>query len=84
MSSTEDSLPNLDPTLFERPSGARFAGVGASTHAPRFLMLYGSLRERSYSKLLTLEADLMEVAKKDPVEYRRIMDARHAAYKAKV
>ena len=56
MSSAEDSLPNLDPTLFERPSGARFAGVGASTHAPRFLMLYGSLRERSYSKLLTLEA----------------------------
>lgn len=27
-----------------------------STHAPRILMLYGSLRERSYSKLLTLEA----------------------------
>jgi arsenic resistance protein ArsH len=25
-------------------------------HAPRFLLLYGSLRERSYSKLLTLEA----------------------------
>ncbi|MEY4235913.1 MAG: arsenical resistance protein ArsH, partial [Pseudomonadota bacterium] len=28
----------------------------ASTHPPRILMLYGSLRERSYSKLLTLEA----------------------------
>jgi len=27
-----------------------------STHPPRILMLYGSLRERSYSKLLTLEA----------------------------
>lgn len=25
-------------------------------HAPRFLLLYGSLRERSYSQLLTLEA----------------------------
>ena len=32
-----------------------------STHPPRILMLYGSLRERSYSKLLTLEAaDLLE------------------------
>jgi arsenic resistance protein ArsH len=56
VSSGEDSLPNLDPALFDRPSGARFSGAGTSTHAPRFLMLYGSLRERSYSRLLTLEA----------------------------
>ncbi len=56
MSSAEDSLPNVAPALFDRPSGARFAGAGSSTHPPRFLMLYGSLRERSYSKLLTLEA----------------------------
>ena len=33
-----------------------------SKHAPRILMLYGSLRGRSYSKLLTLEAArLLEV-----------------------
>ena len=50
------SLPNVDTTLFDTPTGARLAGAGASTHAPRFLLLYGSLRERSYSKLLTLEA----------------------------
>ena len=56
MPPTEDSLPNVAPDLFDRPTGARLAGVGHSTHAPRFLMLYGSLRERSYSKLLTLEA----------------------------
>lgn len=49
-------LPNIDAALFDRPSAARLAGVGASSHAPRILMLYGSLRERSYSKLLTLEA----------------------------
>ncbi|MCG7362432.1 arsenical resistance protein ArsH [Roseomonas sp. ACRSG] len=30
---------------------------GASTHPPRILMLYGSLRGRSYSRLLTLEAE---------------------------
>ena len=49
-------LPNIDPTLFARPAGALLAGAGRSTHAPRFLLLYGSLRERSYSRLLTLEA----------------------------
>jgi len=39
-------LPNIAPDLFDRPTGARFHGAGASTHPPRFLMLYGSLRER--------------------------------------
>ncbi|MDH4393258.1 MAG: arsenical resistance protein ArsH [Aquabacterium sp.] len=49
-------LPNLDAALFQRPGNAQLAGAAASAHAPRFLLLYGSLRERSYSKLLTLEA----------------------------
>lgn len=52
----DHSLPHIDTALFDIPSGDRFAAVGRSTHAPRFLLLYGSLRERSYSKLLTLEA----------------------------
>jgi len=52
----DETLPNIDPDQFDRPTGARLAGAGLSKHAPRFLMLYGSLRERSYSKLLTLEA----------------------------
>lgn len=56
-----NDLPNLDASQFQRPSAERFAeqfaGVGRSTHAPRILLLYGSLRERSYSKLLTLEAE---------------------------
>ena len=60
VSPVDESLPNVDRALFERPNAARLqAGpgtAGASTHAPRFLMLYGSLRERSYSRLLTLEA----------------------------
>jgi len=50
------SLPNVDQALFDSPNGGRFAGAGTSSHAPRFLLLYGSLRDRSYSKLLTLEA----------------------------
>ena len=56
------SLPQIDPALFDRPTGARLAGAGTSAHAPRFLLLYGSLRERSYSKLLTLEAARLLVA----------------------
>jgi len=52
----DQTLPNVDPELFDLPSGTRLAGAGSSTHAPRFLMLYGSVRERSYSQLLTLEA----------------------------
>ena len=56
MPHADDSLPHIDAELFDVPGGERFAAVGRSTHAPRFLLLYGSLRERSYSKLLTLEA----------------------------
>lgn len=56
MSSDFSDLPNLDPALFETPKNDHFKDAARATHAPRFLLLYGSLRERSYSKLLTLEA----------------------------
>ena len=56
------SLPNVDSALIDPPTGSRFAGAGASTHAKRFLLLYGSLRERSYSKLLTFEAARLLIA----------------------
>jgi arsenic resistance protein ArsH len=49
-------LPNIDPALFTAPGNEALQGAARSAHAPRFLLLYGSLRERSYSKLLTLEA----------------------------
>ena len=49
-------LPNIDPALFDRPPVDRFSNVATSTHPPRFLLLYGSLRERSFSKFLTFEA----------------------------
>ena len=52
----DDSLPHVDAALFDTPTGERFAAAGRSSQAPRFLLLYGSLRERSYSKLLTQEA----------------------------
>ncbi len=63
MSLLDLSLPNVDPALFDVPTSARLGRAAASsTHAPRFLLLYGSLRERSYSKLLTLEAARLLVA----------------------
>ncbi len=46
----------LDATHFQVPSAQTLAPAQRASHAPRFLLLYGSLRERSYSKLLTLEA----------------------------
>jgi arsenic resistance protein ArsH len=49
-------LPNVASRLFDRPDNAKLSQAATSTHAPRILLLYGSLRERSYSKLLTLEA----------------------------
>src|SRR5690606_17323964 len=49
-------FPALDEALFEVPSVARLATHERSRHKPRFLMLYGSVRERSYSRLLTFEA----------------------------
>ncbi len=51
-----DQLSQLDKTCFQVPQQALLAPQPVSTHSPRILMLYGSLRERSYSKLLTLEA----------------------------
>ena len=49
-------LPNIHTDLFEIPEQAKLVPAEASRHPPRFLLLYGSLRERSYSKLLTQEA----------------------------
>jgi len=47
---------NLDAASFRVPSPSALTPREAATHAPRILMLYGSLRQRSYSKLLSLEA----------------------------
>ncbi|PZP27923.1 MAG: arsenical resistance protein ArsH [Roseateles depolymerans] len=49
-------LPALRSDLFAIPSLQSFAPLGTARHAPRFLLLYGSLRERSYSRLLSFEA----------------------------
>lgn len=51
-----DDLPNVDSELFSPTNIPALTNYVPSNHAPRFLLLYGSLRERSYSKLLILEA----------------------------
>lgn len=49
-------LPNLDQQVFEKPSLEGLLPAQRATHAPRILLLYGSVRDRSYSRLLTEEA----------------------------
>lgn len=49
-------LPNLDAGSFQQPALQLLPPSARATHAPRILLLYGSVRERSYSRLLTEEA----------------------------
>lgn len=56
VSKINGQLLNLDLNSFELPQQELLSPVKLSSHPPRILLLYGSLRERSYSKLLTLEA----------------------------
>ena len=50
------NLPNINPEQLDLPTLDKLAPVGELTHPPRILMLYGSLRERSFSRFLTEEA----------------------------
>ena len=53
---SEDTFPALDETCFrEAAHGALFA-PDPVTHRPRILLLHGSLRERSFSRLANEEA----------------------------
>jgi arsenic resistance protein ArsH len=48
----QEELPNLDLSLFDGMQ----ASPSLSDHKPRILLLYGSTRERSFSRLSTEEA----------------------------
>lgn len=48
-------LPNVDPACFSSPDPTALHALSPS-HPPRILLLYGSVRARSYSRLLTFEA----------------------------
>ncbi|PAA99626.1 MULTISPECIES: arsenical resistance protein ArsH [Serratia] len=51
-----DELKNVDRGLFDTSINEGRFGVPAIQHPARILMLYGSVRERSYSRLATEEA----------------------------
>jgi len=51
-----DDLPNLMREIVDFPDAERLRAAPCSD-PPRILLLYGSLRERSYSRFLTLEAE---------------------------
>ena len=53
---TASDLTNINRELFVVPTQSALQNRAASTHAPRILLLYGSLRERSFSRLLSEEA----------------------------
>ena len=56
MSSQIADLPNIKPDQLDQPDLHKLMPAGDLAHPPRFLMLYGSLRERSFSRFLTEEA----------------------------
>jgi len=50
------NMPNVVAANLDLPDIERLRAT-PSSHPPRILLLYGSLRERSYSRFLTLEAE---------------------------
>lgn len=56
MSDYDLPSPNIDPDAWQVPLVEALVSRAPSTHPPKILLLYGSLRERSYSRLLTFEA----------------------------
>jgi len=52
----DDTCPNLDETSFRAIDDNKLMSPPRMTHPPRILLLHGSLRERSYSRLANEEA----------------------------
>jgi arsenic resistance protein ArsH len=56
MAKDSNDLPNIRLEQLDVPTVDKLAQTGELDHPPRILMLYGSLRERSFSRFLTYEA----------------------------
>lgn len=52
----QETLPNVDADLIDIPSLEQLSPRTPTLHKPRILLLYGSTRERSFSRLVTQEA----------------------------
>jgi len=50
-------MPNVNHPALDVPDLRKLEPADVSTHVPRILLLYGSLRETSYSRLLVQEAE---------------------------
>ncbi|MFC4928499.1 MULTISPECIES: arsenical resistance protein ArsH [Delftia] len=53
---SHSELPSLDTASFQSLDRARLFPAQRASHPPRILLLYGSLRDRSYSRLLAEES----------------------------
>lgn len=63
-------LPQLATEHFQAPDPQRLRPAQPSTHAPRILLLYGSLRVRSFSRLVVEESvRLLEAMGAEPRVY---------------
>lgn len=49
-------LPNIQHELIDMPDVQKVFAASALSHPPRILLLYGSLRERSFSRLVVQES----------------------------
>ncbi|WP_296709974.1 arsenical resistance protein ArsH [Rhodoblastus sp.] len=56
MAKPDETLPNLDEACFQTINETRLHKPSRQAHAPRILLLYGSLRPRSFSRLMSEEA----------------------------
>ena len=56
MTANTQHLPNVVPENFHTPDGQALSGTARAAHPPRMLLMYGSVRSRSFSRLLAEEA----------------------------
>ncbi len=52
----EHDLPQLQTALLDIPSNDKLRATHMFDHPPRILLLYGSLRARSFSRLMAEES----------------------------
>ncbi|MAY62790.1 MAG: arsenical resistance protein ArsH [Rhizobiales bacterium] len=57
LNTVPDDLPNIDPDHLHPVDPALLKGPDDPGHPPRILLLYGSLRKRSFSRLVAREAE---------------------------
>ncbi|ADU12736.1 arsenical resistance protein ArsH [Asticcacaulis excentricus] len=55
--SVSEDLPNISPACFRPTDLQALVPARRSAHPPRILLLYGSVRQRSFSRLATFEAE---------------------------